>query len=66
MRIQNIKSSGEVIAYSQEMLDVLDLVYHVASSDSTILLLGEYRSWGKRSLAKCYMKTAFVLKKDYS
>ncbi|MFJ9382519.1 sigma 54-interacting transcriptional regulator [Peribacillus sp. NPDC101481] len=41
VRIQNIKSSGEVIAYSQEMLDVLDLVYHVASSDSTILLLGE-------------------------
>ncbi|WP_375088774.1 sigma 54-interacting transcriptional regulator [Peribacillus sp. RS7] len=41
VRIQNITSSGEVIAYSQEMLDVLDLVYHVASSDSTILLLGE-------------------------
>ncbi|MGE6613100.1 sigma 54-interacting transcriptional regulator [Peribacillus sp. NPDC076916] len=30
-----------MIAYSQEMLDVLDFVYHVASSDSTILVLGE-------------------------
>ncbi|RXT13692.1 sigma 54-interacting transcriptional regulator [Ammoniphilus sp. CFH 90114] len=51
LRFENMKSTGKLIAYSQEMDDVLDLVYHVASSDSTVLLLGE-SGVGKEVMAK--------------
>jgi transcriptional regulator with PAS, ATPase and Fis domain len=51
LRFENIKTSGKIIAYSQEMQDVLDLVYHVASSDSTVLLLGE-SGVGKEVIAR--------------
>jgi PAS domain S-box-containing protein len=51
LRFENMKSTGKMIAYSPEMQDVLDLVFHVASSDSTVLLLGE-SGVGKDVIAK--------------
>ncbi|MDQ0246251.1 PAS domain S-box-containing protein [Bacillus fengqiuensis] len=51
LRFEKIQASGKMIAYSQEMQGVLDLVYHVASSDSTVLLLGE-SGVGKEVIAK--------------
>ncbi|WP_134704722.1 sigma 54-interacting transcriptional regulator [Ammoniphilus sp. YIM 78166] len=51
LQFENMKSTGKLIAYSEEMEAVLDLVYHVASSDSTVLLLGE-SGVGKEVMAK--------------
>lgn len=63
LRFENIKVSGKMIAYSQEMQEVLDLVYHVASCDSTVLLLGE-SGVGKEVIAKVLHENSLRVKKE--
>ncbi|MGF6947573.1 PAS domain S-box-containing protein [Neobacillus sp. B4I6] len=63
LRFEKINASGKMIAHSQEMQEVLDLVYHVASCDSTVLLLGE-SGVGKEVIAKLLHENSLRIKKD--
>lgn len=51
LRFENMKRNEGIIVESQEMQDIMDLVYHVASSDSTMLILGESGT-GKEVIAR--------------
>lgn len=60
---KNSKEKSKIIACSQEMKEIFSLVKHVASSSSTVLLLGE-SGVGKEVIAKMLHENSFRVKKD--